>query len=129
MNTVLLVGCMSLGPTFSVEHPSLARALPENVKRTDFVRYAEYGKGARTEIRITVESELARLGAYVGRDGKIYDRHDRPVAFFRQPCFGGPPVDPSVISESLQRADEQLRELQKSHTVIVISHDPADPIP
>lgn len=112
----ILAGCISL-----VDRPALAGKLPDNVRMDDFVDKDWMGR------KITVGMKLARLGAYSGPDGKLYDRSGRRIEFFRHYEYGGAqhPNEDETIRESLRR----LEELKKTCTVIEISRDPDLPLP
>jgi hypothetical protein len=84
---------------------------------SDFVETNSLG------MRVTVGMKLAQLGAYAGRDGKLYDSHGRPIEFCRPP--GGMPLPRDVEAEM----DARLAELKKTHTVIQMLHDPREPLP
>jgi len=131
---LLGVGCC-LSPIYLVERSALAQALPSWVQMDDYVRDVggrvteEYDAGQRYvrdfgSIRVSVGMELARLGAYVGRDGKIYDLSGRRIEFFHH--YEGGPVPPPELWEDAQR---HLEELKKTCTVIETSRDPRLPPP
>jgi len=70
---------------------------------------------------VTVREKLAKLGAYPGIDGKIYDRSGREIRFWLAPAWGtAPPAN--------YQADD-LKELQKNYTVIILGNDPRLPGP
>jgi hypothetical protein len=116
----LLTGCL-LSPSYLVNGPELARSLPNSVKMDDYVEKDWTGR------KVTVGMKLARLGAYCGQDGKLYDRSGRRIEFFRHYEYGGAqhPNEDEILRESLRR----LEELKKTCTVIEISRDPDLPPP
>jgi hypothetical protein len=113
----LLTGCL-LSPAYLVNRSELARSLPDNVKMDDFVEKDWAGR------KITVGMKLARLGAYSGPDGKLYDRTGRQIEFFRH-YDGGMPPPPGLLEEGYRRLDE----LKRTCTVIEIFRDPDLPPP
>ena len=114
---LLLVGC-SLSPVYLVNRPAMARCLPDGISMNDFVEQDWTG------LKVTVGMKLARLGAYPGSDGKLYDLSGRRIEFFRH-YDGG--VDPGM--EFIQQASQRLEELKKTATVIEIRRDPDWPLP
>jgi hypothetical protein len=71
---LLFAGC-TLSPRYLVERPQLARCLPDGIQMSDYVETDNLG------MRVTVATKLARLGAYAGSDGKLYDFRGRPIEF------------------------------------------------
>jgi hypothetical protein len=101
-----------------VARPELARCLPDGVRMDDFVEVDRLG------LRVSVAGKLARLGAYAGPDGKLYDRGGRPIAFWRH--YDGGMCPPAG---RLEAAADRLKELKRTHTVIEMFHDPRAPLP
>jgi hypothetical protein len=111
------VGC-ALSPVALVNRPFIARALP------DGVRFADYVETDATGYKVTVAEKLARLGAHVGGDGKIYDLTGHRIEFFHH-YDGGMPL-PAGAEEA---ARKELEAMKKKYTVIEIRRDPALPPP
>jgi hypothetical protein len=115
---VILVsaGC-ALSPLYLAQRPQLARCLPDGIKMSDYVETDNLG------MRVDVGMKLARLGAYAGPDGKLYDCHERPIEFCRP--RGGMQFPSDVEAEM----DARLAKLKETHTVIQMLHDPRQPLP
>jgi hypothetical protein len=113
----LLGGC-TLSPLYLANYPALARCLPEGVSMDDYVERDVTGG------KVTVAMKLARLGAYPGKDGKIYDLSGQRIEFFRNE-YGGAPLPAEVY----QQAERHLQELKKQFRVIEIRRDPDLPPP
>jgi hypothetical protein len=114
---LLLAGCC-LNPVYVVERPAIEHALPDGVHMGDYV-----GKDV-TGLKMTVGMKLARLGAHLGTDGKLYDLSGKPIDFFVHYDGGMAP-----LPEISQRADQHLKDLKKTCNVIEILHDPDLPPP
>jgi hypothetical protein len=117
LSALLLTGCC-LNPVYVVERPAIERALPDGVRMSDYV-----GKDV-TGLKMTVGMKLARLGAHLGTDGKLYDLGGKPIDFFRH-YDGGADPGPDFF----ERGAKHLEELKKTCTVIEILHDPDSPLP
>ena len=116
MLILVSAGC-ALSPLHLVQRPQLARCLPDGILMGDYVETDQLG------MRVTVGMKLARLGAYAGPDGKLYDSHGRPIEFCRPP--GGMQFARDVEAE----IDARLAKLKETHTVIQMLHDPRQPLP
>ena len=114
---MLLTGC-ALTPLVSGDHSSIARALPDGTRMSDYVERGPLGGN------VTVRMKLASLGAHTGTDGKLYDRSGRPITFFHHFQGGNPP--PMAIQLAWH---EQLAELKRTSTVIEIHRDHHLPSP
>jgi hypothetical protein len=115
LSAVLASGC-ALSPLHLINRPAIEKALPANVKLSDYVERGAFGK-------ITVGEKLARIGAHV-KDGKLYDMGGRPIEFFKHYDGGMQPPE-----GWLERMDAELEKLKKTHTVIEIYRDPDLPPP
>jgi hypothetical protein len=113
---LLCAGC-TLSPLYLVERPQLARCLPDGIQMIDYVETDNLG------MRVTVGMKLARLGAYAGPDGKLYDLHGRPIEFCR------PPGGMQHSREVEAKINAELEERKKTHTIIQMLHDPRQPLP
>ena len=113
----VLAGC-SAAPLLPGDGSALTRGLPDGVRMTDYVERGPLGR------KITVGTKLVSLGAHPGPDGKLLDRSGRLITFFRLYDGGAPPTEAMLREER-----EQLAELQRTSTVIVICHDPDLPLP
>ena len=113
---LMFAGC-ALSPLYLAQRPQVAKCLPDGIQMSDYVETDNLG------MRVTVGMKLARLGAYAGPDGKLYDCHDRPIEF----CL--PPGGMQLSREAEAETDARLAALQKTHTVIQMLHDPRQPLP
>jgi hypothetical protein len=113
----LLAGC-ALSPVYLANYSELAHRLPDGVSMNDFVERDVTG------VKVTVGMKLARLGAYPGRDGKIYDWSGQRIEFFRH--YDGGMQPPDFV---LEHAERHLQELKKTSRVIEIFRDPDLPHP
>jgi hypothetical protein len=73
--------------------------------------------------RVNVAMELARLGAYVGQDGNVYELGGRRIEFFHH-YEGGAVPPPGFIEDGLKH----LEEMKKTSTVIETRRDPRLPL-
>jgi hypothetical protein len=98
------------------DRDAVAKLLPPEV-RLDTVAEADGSQ------KVTVEEELARVGARVGEDGTLQDARGRPVKFFRLTgCWGNPPGNYQQIIDEQNRA---LAEMRKTHCVITLTCNPS----
>jgi hypothetical protein len=107
----MFAGC-ALSPFYLARQPQLASCLPDGIRMSDYVETDNLG------MRVSVGMKLARLGAYAGTDGQLYDRDGRPIAFRGPP--GGMPLPSKVEAEM----ETRLAEERKTHTIIQMLHDP-----
>jgi hypothetical protein len=85
--------------------------LPDNIALKDVVSYR--GDASKN---VTVRDKLIGLKAKC-ENGKLVDEHDREIRFFRVECWGAPPED---YRERQQRQQDELKELEKKYTVVVM---------
>jgi hypothetical protein len=107
------------------DREAITKCLPSGI-RLDTIASA-YGP----EDKITVEQELAKLGAIAGKDGKLHDKSGREIAFYHEPAEQGTPWGPDHLKtwneESGQVPEEELR---KKYTVITLTGNPSGiPVP
>ena len=89
--------------------------LPDEVTLKDVVTY----KGSAGK-NITVKDKLLKLKARC-KNGKLVDQHRREIRFFRMQCWGNPPAD---YRERQQRQQDELKEMKKKYTVVVMGCNP-----
>ncbi|MGB7923230.1 MAG: hypothetical protein WCF57_08300 [Pyrinomonadaceae bacterium] len=85
--------------------------LPEDTTLKDVVTY----KGDASK-NVTVRDKLIALKAKC-ENGKLVDARRKEIRFFRIQCWGNPPAD---YRERQQRQQDELKELEKKYTVIVM---------
>jgi hypothetical protein len=110
-----MAGCM-LSPVHLAVRPELAHRLPPGITMNDYVE-TNFGK-------VNVGEKLARLGAYPGQDGGIFDLSGCEIKFFKHYDGGMPPP-----AGTLERAQKELQQLKAKYTVIEIRRDPDLPPP
>ena len=86
--------------------------LPDDVTLKDVVTY---NKG-NSRKNVTVKDKLLKLKAQC-KNGKLVDDDHKEIRFFRVQCWGNPPAD---YKERQQRQQEELKELEKKYTVVVM---------
>lgn len=85
--------------------------LPEGITLKDVVVYRQ-----KAERNVTVKDKLIELKAKC-ENGKLVDEHRKEIRFFRVQCWGNAPAD---YRERQQKQQDELKELQKKHTVVVM---------
>jgi hypothetical protein len=106
-----------MSPFYLARRQQLEACLPSGIQMTDYVETDNVG------MRVTVGMKLARLGAYVGPDDKLYDSAGRPIEFLRP--RGGMQMGRDMEAQ----AEARVEELKKTHTVVQMLHDPRQPPP
>ena len=115
---LLLVGCVAVPskeykPLCLGNREEIAKHLPADVKLDTIV------SGIGGVYEITVEQELAMVGAYVGSDSKLRDKSGDEIYFLRKPAaIGGPYIQHDPEEE--RQWQEKYEELQKHYRVIVL---------
>jgi hypothetical protein len=89
--------------------------LPDEISLKDVVTYRR-----NAEKNVTVKDSLLELKA-VCKDGHLVDDSGKEIRFFRMQCWGNPPAD---YRERQQRQQDELKELQKKYTVVVMGCNP-----
>ncbi len=89
--------------------------LPKDISLDQIVTY-----GRTANQNITVKKKLIQIKARC-RNGKLVDAKNKEIRFFRISCWGNPPADYLEIE---QREQEELEELQRHYTVIVMGCNP-----
>jgi hypothetical protein len=92
--------------------------LPDTFDLDEIIAYRTTASGK--EVTIKLKDRLAELKATCG-DGKLVDRQKREIKLFRLACFGNPPADYDEIE---QRQQQELSQLKKHYTVIIIECNP-----
>jgi hypothetical protein len=104
----LVAGCQHLQ-----NREAIAALLPEDL-HLDSVVCNESGG----QTRITVEEELIRLGAHLGKDGKLQDELGKPIYFFQLKCGWGTPPSEEMVQRCRAEEESCLQELRKTYAVI-----------
>jgi hypothetical protein len=123
----LAVGCQQFGgltvPSRLQDRDAIAKLLPPDVRLDTVSECGFDGSNKRT-----VEDELIRVKARVGKDGVLQDNFGKPIEFFHLTgCWGNPPANYLQI---LDEENRRLEELRKTHTVITLTCNPSGmPIP
>jgi hypothetical protein len=89
--------------------------LPDEISLKDVVTYRR-----NAEKNVTVKDTLLELKA-VCKDSKLVDDGGKEIRFFRMQCWGNPPAD---YRERQKRQQDELKELQKKYTVVVMGCNP-----
>jgi hypothetical protein len=89
--------------------------LPDEVTLKDVVTYSR-----KADKNVTVKDKLIEIKARC-EDGKLVDSNHKEIRFFRLQCWGNPPAD---YQGKEQRQQDELKELQKKYTVIVMGCNP-----
>jgi hypothetical protein len=92
--------------------------LPDTFDLGEIIAYRTMPNGK--EVTIKLKDKLVELRATC-RDGKLVDRQKREIKLFRFACFGNPPAD---YDEIQQRQLQELSQLKKQYTVIIIECNP-----
>ena len=92
--------------------------LPETFDLDETIAYRTMPSGK--EMAMKLKDKLVELKATC-RDGKLVDHQKREIKLFRLACFGNPPAD---YDEIQQRQQQELSQLKKQYTVIIIECNP-----
>jgi len=110
--TVLLaISGVSTGPKFP--------CLPGGLKPSDIVAAQRVGDAQKLR-QTTVQDTLSRIKARC-EDGKLVDRNQREIRFYRVECFGAPT---NYAIETTRRQAEELEKLRERYTVITMTCTP-----
>jgi hypothetical protein len=85
--------------------------LPDGIALKDVVTYRQ-----KAERNVTVRDKLIELKARC-ENGVLVDGHQKEIRFFRIQCWGNPPAD---YRERQRKQQEELKELEKKYTVVVM---------
>ena len=88
--------------------------LPDGIALKDVVTYRQ-----KAERNVTVRDKLVELKARC-ENGVLVDAHRKEIRFFRIQCWGNPPAD---YRERQRKQQEELKELEKKYTVVVMGCD------
>jgi hypothetical protein len=92
--------------------------LPDTFDLTEVIAYRTLPNGK--EVKTRLKDRLVELKATC-RDGKLVDQQRREIKLFRFACFGNPPAD---YDEIQQKEQQELSQLKKHYTVILIQCNP-----
>jgi hypothetical protein len=105
-------GCVAAHPP-ATDPAALAKCLPPDLTLSTVIDANPEGKG------LTVADKLAEMGAHVGADGKLRDRRGKEVTFYKRlSLWWG--ARPPNYDEVVRKEEDELRELRRRSTVIVV---------
>jgi hypothetical protein len=121
---LLFTGCRAIGPGAEgwpavraarlADRDAVARCLPPPIRLDTPLTPA----GTHVPWEHTVEAALAKVGARVGPDGKLYSAAGKEIYFDYRPSGGPPPLPMS--EEQREDADRAHRDLVARYTVITV---------
>ncbi len=116
---MLLVACACASKKASSEKKdglAISNCLPDGIAINSIISYGQTdGKN------LTVEEKLDVIGAHC-ENGKLVDVDKKEIRFFKPQCWGNRPFN---YKEIRQQESDELENLRKQYTVIVLECNPA----